>query len=304
MTAIHRVGTSGSQEGENSAYVLPDHRAVIDPGYPSDESWQALCRGIRETDLDPSDVEHVLVTHWHVDHAGLAPRLAKRADAKLHFHEKDAPLVGNYKRERDRRLRRDRRELKRWGVPEERIDNLLSSDTPSPIPDTFPVNPHTDGDEIEGISLIHTPGHTLGHAAFAVQDAIFVGDAVLPTYTPNIGGSDTRVKDALKTYINTLERLRSFDGTAYPGHGTVLSLSERIDEIEKHHVQRSRDVLEVVRKSEEVTPWEVATRLFGEMKRIHTKMGAGEAASHLLYLKEVGTINRKSKYPLTFSLDD
>jgi hypothetical protein len=42
--------------------------------------------------------------------------------------------------------------------------------------------------------------HSGSHAVFAADGTLFVGDAVLPTYTPNIGGSDTRTEKPLETY--------------------------------------------------------------------------------------------------------
>jgi glyoxylase-like metal-dependent hydrolase (beta-lactamase superfamily II) len=242
-----------------------------------------------------------VVTHWHIDHAGLAPRLAEAADATLHLHEDDAALVGNYAREREQRLARDRNSLKRWGVPSDVVTRVIDTDRPSSLPASFPTEAHTAGEEIAGLRLIHTPGHTLGHAAFHTGTDLFLGDAVLPTYTPNIGGSDTRVENPLSTYRATLEQLRAYDATPYPGHGCDIDLHSRIDEILDHHRTRTEAVSGVVSDSGPVTPWEVATELFGEMNGIHVKMGAGEAAAHLTHLESSGAIERVESTPLQFT---
>lgn len=301
----------GNPEGANSAYVLSKSSVVVDPGPPTDQAWDRLCAGIETTDLALDDVEFVFVTHWHVDHAGLAPRLADAADATVVMHETDAPLVADYAREREKRVDRDARRLREWGVPPAAVDALQSGDRPSPMPDSFPIETLEDGESLAGLRAIHTPGHTLGHATFVCDEVdrgeetgLFVGDLVLPTYTPNVGGGDTRLEAALATYLESLDRVREVaevEGIASvaPGHGTPLALGERVDEIVTHHGERSRQTVAAlescVAESDEseaaaATPWDVARTLFGELSGIHAKMGAGEAASHLDFLRKRGAV--------------
>lgn len=279
--------------------MLPDRRAVVDPGPPGESSWEALCDGVR-AHLPLSDLEHVFVTHWHVDHAGLACRLADRADADLHLHGDDAPLVGDYAAARERRLERDARRMAEWDVPESLVAGLIDADSPSPLPETYPVTPLADGDSVAGVGLVHTPGHTLGHAAFVADGRAFVGDAVLPTYTPNVGGSDTRMDDPLAAYLDTLSRLESLADTVHPGHGSPLSLAPKLESIRAHHEQRARRVLAAVREPGEATPWAVARELFGELDGVHVKFGAGEAASHLTRLCRLGFVDRVGDDPVAY----
>ena len=298
---MHRIAVgSGSPEGTNSAYVIPDLGAVIDPGPAGDASWERLVKGFEDTHISLSEISSVFVTHWHMDHAGLAPRLSADADTTLYMHEDDAPLVAEYADERTQRLDHDARTLARWGVSEESISAIQATDDPTPVPDEFPVRPLSDSDRVSGFEVLHTPGHTLGHTAFAADGMLFVGDAVLPTYTPNVGGSDTRTEKPLETYLRTLRRLRYREETAYPGHGTGLDLEARIDEIQSHHERRSRRIHALVVEYERITPWKVATQLFGEMHGIHAKMGAGEAAAHLTHLDAIEYVERVADDPETF----
>ncbi|MFC4359129.1 MBL fold metallo-hydrolase [Halobium salinum] len=242
---IVRIGVgTGSPEGQNSAYVLPDRGVVVDPGPPSDDAWERLVTGIEAAGLAVDEVVLVLVTHWHADHAGLAPRLAEAADATLAMHEADAPLVADYAAERERRIDRDARRLRAWGVPDDRVAALREGDRPSPMPDSYPVRELVDGECVLGIRVLHTPGHTLGGATFVVEDddeedgngsprgterpTLLVGDHVLPTYTPNVGGGDTRLfgfddeadpgavdpdnPSPLWFYLDALDRLVEWDG--------------------------------------------------------------------------------------------
>lgn len=336
--AVHRVGLGETPEGENSAYVLPDRGVVVDPGPPVDAAWTRLRAGVDAvTDLDA--VDHVLVTHWHVDHAGLAPRLAEAADATLHLHTADAPLVADYATERARRLDRDRERLLAWGVPDVLVGRLVEGDTPSPVPDSFPVAPLRDGDRIAGVECLHAPGHTAGHAVFLIHggdDATgdndassdgasgddvtdgdgsggtgaaapvpLVGDLVLPATTPNVGGGDTRLDDPLPTYLDSLDRLASrvaADANAYPGHGEPFRLAPRVGALRDHHATRVERCVTAVAAGS-ATPWAVARSLFGEMKGVHAKMGAGEAASHLAAAADRGRLARVADDPIRYTAE-
>lgn len=293
------VGT-GSPEGTNSAYVVPERGLVVDPGPPGNEAWEDLKAGLDRTALALDDVEYVVVTHWHVDHCGLAPRLARESGATIHMHEHDAPFVATYETTHEQRRERDQAALESWGVPAARIGEVRRSDTPSGLPSETPVEFRTDGDEVAGGTVIHTPGHTEGHLALSFDDHVFVGDTVLPTYTPNVGGSDTRARNPVASFLHSLDRLQALDATLHPGHGTSLAVPERFDEIRDHHRQRRRRVLEHVEALHRPTPWEVAVELFGEMRGIHVKFGAGEAAAHLVDLADSWVVSEVDEDPMRY----
>ena len=127
---IERIAhTAASPEGANSTYVLPDAGLVVDPGPPGDSPWGTLTAGLAAAGLPVEAVETVVVTHWHADHAGLAPRLAAAADAELVLHEDDAPLGADSAGERERRLDRDARRLRAWGVPDATVAPSFPSRT-------------------------------------------------------------------------------------------------------------------------------------------------------------------------------
>lgn len=292
----------GTPEGINSAYVLPDHGAVIDPGPPSDDAWVDLQDGIETATLELDAIDHVFVTHWHMDHAGLACRLANHVDATVHVHQSDAPLIGAYAAARDRRLDRDEQTLERWGVPESIRTTVMGRDMPSPIPSSVPVTAHEDGDVVAGVEFIHTPGHTKGHTSFMADDELFLGDVLLPTYTPNVGGSDTRMDDPLAAYLSSVTRLETVSRRGNPGHGTELSLADASTEVRRHHRDRAAAAFRAIdtTNGEGSTPWDVAQRLFGEMEGIHAKFGAGEAAAHLQRLASMSVVERLEGIPVRF----
>ncbi|KGO47989.1 hypothetical protein PEX1_062120 [Penicillium expansum] len=98
---------------------------------------------------------------------------------------------------------------------------------------------------VEGATLtaFHTPGHTVDHMVFMLEEenAMFTGDNVL--------GHGTSVFESLKTYLNSLHRMRDrvSSGRGYPGHGAVIeNAGARITEYIKHRQQREDEVLRVL----------------------------------------------------------
>lgn len=308
--SVHRIALHGGPEGTTNAYVLPERRVLIDPGPPTEQDWEALTAGIQQTALSWTDIEHVFVTHWHIDHAGLAVRAAEQADAEIHLHDLDAALVGQYESARQRRLATDITKLRQAGTPREKIHAVHDSDTPSPLPATYPVRRHTEGDVVAGLEYIHLPGHTLGHAGLLDREAseddrwhAFVGDALLPDRTPNIGGGDFRLDNALVQYLDALRKLshqlpsNTATTIVYAGHGGTFDPTIRIAATREHHRQRLARIRTALDDTETVTPWELATTLFGELAGIHVKLGVGEARAHLEYLRSVGEVELQSHSP-------
>jgi len=306
---LERIAVGSTTEGANSAYLV-DGRVLVDPGPPVDTAWTHL-RDWLEASLEAlTDLEYVVCTHWHADHVGLAPRIASAAEATCCLGHADAPLLGAYRDERARRLERDAAALAAWGVPRPVIEELIDRDTPSPLPETTPVRRLHDGDVLAGLQVLETPGHTRGHIALLADEGVLVGDTILPTYTPNIGGSDTRTAktNPLKTYIETLETLegvleRSTEGSEprlYPGHGSRCERT-RIHDIRTHHERRTERIRGLLEERDSATPWELATDCFGSLGGIHAKFGAGEVAAHLEYLEGAGAVSEVDggKYTLS-----
>lgn len=84
-----------------------------------------------------------------------------------------------------------------------------------------------EGEEIdvgrEKLTVLHTPGHTVGSLCFLARDALFSGDTLFSFggvgRTDFFGGSD----DALRESVTRLLGL-SPDLTVYPGHGPSTTI--------------------------------------------------------------------------------
>ncbi|WP_435361844.1 MBL fold metallo-hydrolase [Haloarchaeobius sp. DFWS5] len=293
-------------EGDNSVYLLQTETStvLVDTGVSSADCWHQLRDGLQSFGFAPADLDAVLVTHWHYDHAGLAARLQEVSDATVYAHELDVPLV-----ERDPgavQQFRDRHEsfVAACGVPARERESLFETiDGGYALAgDSAAVTPLEDGAVLSfddcDLEVFHTPGHTLGHIGFAFEGdhgpEAFLGDALLPVYTPNVGGADLRVDDPLARYVDSLERIadRNFD-TVWPGHREAIhDPAARAHDILDHHRERSERVVEVLDDRGPSSVWAVASALFGSLENEHVLHGVGEAHAHLAHLADHGVLQR------------
>lgn len=323
-TSVKRIQLGNTVfEGENDAYLIETAvTALVDTGVAMPETRTELEAGLAAHDVTFEDVDAVVLTHWHPDHAGLAGEIQAAGGAEVYVHEADAPLVDGSEPHFGEDPEAQTRVFDRWGMPEAARDRLREFYEAvgtglrgrDPTVTTF-VDGETIGLGAVTLEAVHLPGHTAGLSAFAFdpetlpghepvgrtrRDAggkpstaaeAFTGDALLPRYTPNVGGADVRVENPLGRYADSLVRIvdRDWDA-AHPGHrGRIDEPSRRAAEILDHHRRRTRRVLAVLSDGP-ATAWEVSAALFGDLEGIHVLHGPGEAFAHLEHLVAAGVV--------------
>ncbi|MBP1922182.1 glyoxylase-like metal-dependent hydrolase (beta-lactamase superfamily II) [Halorubrum alkaliphilum] len=331
-------------EGENDVYLIEtDATVLVDTGVAIPETREELREGLAAHGVAFADVDAIFLTHWHPDHAGLAGEIQAAGDADVFVHEADASLVDGSEPHFAEDPDAQRRVFDRWGMPEparDRLREFYGTVGTGLRGRDATVTTFGDGETFEagGLSLeaVHLPGHTAGLSAFAFDPGTlpghdpvdrrergesaeptaspgrgtnpeaFTGDALLPRYTPNVGGADVRVEDPLGKYADSLARIVERDwGAAHPGHRERIDEpSRRAAEILAHHRHRTRRVLDVLADGP-ATAWEVSAALFGDLEAIHVLHGPGEASAHLDHLVAAGVVERDgTAYRLVEPLDD
>ena len=159
-----------------AAYVVVDdswragrQRPVLIETGPA-STLEALRRGLGSLGMQFGDIEHALVTHIHLDHAGAAGHLAQQGTT-IHVHEFGAKHLADPTRLIASATR----------IYGEQMDRLWGRIIPVPSGQLVPVH---DGDVIEigglRFTAIETPGHARHHHAFELDTAdgrvCFAGD--------------------------------------------------------------------------------------------------------------------------------
>ena len=144
----------------------PDGHVLVESGPGS--TLPALVAGLAEHGLAPADIDTVLLTHIHFDHAGSAGWWARQG-ARVCVHEKGARHLID-----PSRLLKSARRI--YGAL---MDTLWGEILPTPEERLLAT---VDGDVVRAAGLefraIATPGHAGHHHAWRVGDVAFVGDAM------------------------------------------------------------------------------------------------------------------------------
>lgn len=166
--------------GNVSAYVLARGRelAIVDTGVRG--SAEAIGTTITDLGFTYADVKHVVLTHFHSDHAGSIEAVLEAA-----------PNATGYTGELDLA----------------RIDADLSS--------------LADGDDVFGMQVVHTPGHTPGHIALfdELTSTLVAGDS-MNGRDGGVAGANPRFTPDMATAGESIKKMSQlqFD-TVYFGHG-------------------------------------------------------------------------------------
>ncbi|WP_416841271.1 MBL fold metallo-hydrolase [Haloferax sp. DFSO52] len=184
--------------GQASA-VLVNKTTMVDVG--SIGRRPVLEKSFENVDVEPEDVEDVLLTHVHFDHCD---NIDLFPDATIHVYEPEMQRLedGEYD----------------WATPIQ---------GPS-LFDGHEVSLFEAGDVINGMEVVPTPGHTEHHVAFVLEDDDltygFTGDAV--KNTRELSTMNPMVLYSKEAAIDTLERMAERLDFVVPGHDTPFYIED------------------------------------------------------------------------------
>jgi glyoxylase-like metal-dependent hydrolase (beta-lactamase superfamily II) len=165
-----------------SAYVVVRNGEAAIIDTGTAGSVAAIAATLGAAGSDWNQVGTVVLTHLHRDHIGSLPEVLDAVpDAVAFAHAADIP-----------------------GIESPR-----------------PITPVGDGDELFGLTVVHTPGHTPGHIALLDPqlEVMFAGDAVNGA-NPGVSGPNPQFTPDMPLAIESARRLGTFDyETVVFGHG-------------------------------------------------------------------------------------
>lgn len=203
--------------GAVNAYLIDIGPLIlIDTGYKGSE--EKIIKYIESIGRSISEVDHILVTHHHPDHAGSLAALKERSNAKVIMHPDDAKLT-----DKGIGMRTDIHAAP--GLLNYFIFNFFIKRTPTEYPATRVDQLVREGEILElgkGFQVIELPGHSAGQIALLYQDYggfLFAADVAVNImglgYPPLFEDTEQGKKD--------LQRVADlhFEGAAF-GHGKPI----------------------------------------------------------------------------------
>jgi glyoxylase-like metal-dependent hydrolase (beta-lactamase superfamily II) len=317
--------------GDNNVYPLPladGGVLLIDAGLDyrtraGEASWDAVVARAAELGFAPDEVNAVVITHAHIDHAGLAPHWLKQGARVLAgANDRAAVAAGREGNEAQREVRID--ELRRHGCPQSILDGLAAVRGRRGLewqPCEFAALERAEGARFElasggTIEVLAAPGHTPGNVVAwnASTGELYTGDTLLPTTIPTPGlhfpdaldsGRDAERWPSLPPFLASVETLAELPvASILPGHGDPVADPARLfDRFAVHHERRARRIVAAL-DGGAATAFEVVRTLFRRLPEARIGQAMTETIGHLDVLTAQGRAVVADRDPWRYELTE
>jgi glyoxylase-like metal-dependent hydrolase (beta-lactamase superfamily II) len=210
MAQVQTIKLSGV-----NCYLVQDKGIIlVDAGTPGQRN--KILKQVKKLELDPHEIELIIITHGHGDHFGSAQRIKELTKAKVAIHREDAVIVKEGKKIFPPGLNA-------WGSflafiwrPMFSLINYTGVEPDIILEDAFLLTKFG----IKG-KIIHTPGHTAGSVSVILDGGeAIVGDLAMNGFPmrrgagmPIFGNSEREIKQSWKKLLD------AGASVIYPGHG-------------------------------------------------------------------------------------
>lgn len=207
IEGIHRVDEASSNLAHSNVYLVINEKdlVVVDTGMPGNA--KKIVAYIQKIGHQPSEVSTIILTHYHIDHAGSVKDLKDLVNAKIAVGAGDKDFVSGDK-------------------PYPKPKNILARAASSFIK-VAPVNVDItlkDADRIGSLTVIDAAGHTPGSIFLydPQRKVLFAGDTLRLDGDKVVAGPKQYVWDEEKEQ-QSIAKLATLDfGVMLPGHGEIL----------------------------------------------------------------------------------
>ncbi len=297
--------------GDIHVYLLKgDLLTLIDVGPKTLEAREALEFQLKELGYGLSDIEQIVLTHHHVDHAGLADAFSD--SIRFVGHADNQRWLNPTKEFLQEAAGFFISEARRAGVPVslENIHEVLLSDKQYGCQRSL-TETIVEGDTIPGhsdLKAIETFGHAQGHLSFYSEQykSLFGGDVLMSQTKPNplleppqaLNGVRAQ---AMVQHVQSLSKLAVMDIEAvYPGHEAIIEsvptlLADRLHLIEN----RSEKVLQLMGDRAR-TAYEICQLLFPKRYEMLLTLTLFETIGQLDLLLFKGKISFETRNGVAF----
>lgn len=222
----------------NSYLFLDPEPILIDCGLKTDACWDALTVALAAHHLTIAEIQRVIITHAHVDHIGMAGKIAAHSDAQIWVADINYDWAVHFEQKWQQRLVFMQAVLQPFGLAVEQQQAILAGMARTPavwdsVPaervHTFPLDGVLDLGG-EPWQVIYAPGHSNTQTCFyQAESRQFLAADMLLAITPTpvieepLDGSDERIP-GLPQFLDSLALVEELEiAWVYPGHGDVFT---------------------------------------------------------------------------------
>jgi glyoxylase-like metal-dependent hydrolase (beta-lactamase superfamily II) len=290
--------------GHVACYLVAGPEPIlVDAGAPG--KTDALRSVLGEYGYSIGDIDHLVVTHPHVDHVGGVPTIVETANPTVH-----APigLETRFAKSRDGLKTRVRRNCRAAGFSGDSLESVTERAV-EPLERNVELLPPESVDvwmepgksvsvghlEFEGV---HLPGHQADHLSYRTEiagdRALLSGDMGIESFRPIVlhDRLDDGYRDAFGAFYRALDRMVTLDvDLVYPGHGPVHDDLPGAIERDRASLDARLDRIAELVADGHATAATVAETIAGGHESQYL---VPEAMGALAYLEERGRITSES----------
>lgn len=275
---------------------------LVDTGSGREESTEDILNGIDAIrsqfgeSVRLSDVKRILMTHAHIDHFGGLADILQHTEAEVGIHPLDCRMVAAF----DERLMVSNNLLRVFliqaGLSVERQAEMIAvaSHRCKPVDGVLTTFAIHDGDQLDGLQFIHTPGHSPGHVCIRIGDILLTGDHILARTISQQWPESISPYLGLGHYFESLDKIQRLDGirVALAGHEPPIeSLLRRIGDIRESNFRRLNRLLDVLTKAPEPLTIEEATRqMYAHQHGFPALLALTDVGARIEYLDQHGRL--------------
>lgn len=286
--------------GDVNVYLLKGEAlTLIDAGPKTREAAAVLKRKLLELNLTLEDIDQVVLTHHHADHAGLLDEFPK--DTAVIGHPFNEPYISQDPVFIEKQQTFFTYLFKRFGVPADMESVSLTVKRSYRLSCkrslTKAVTEGSRIDGLEGWKVLETPGHASSHIALYHEKSgrMLGGDLLLKPSSSNplleMPQKGEKRPAPLLDYLASLERLLDLPlSVVFPGHGeSITAIRELIKRRLEKQRNRASEVHRMIADSPH-TAFEICRKLFPAVYEKELFLTMSETVGQLDDLETRGVI--------------